>query len=976
MSLYRYYITGRINAEIYPTNNKLRYNYSQEKDERLGYETKASGSFTLLSGKGYEQLLRLEKSAYRCEGVGLKIKKQCGSTLVDYKECLIYLNSCNFDLDKCMVEVTVENLDAYTCIEKQGSKKNNIFNLAGNVVSTPFSGVLEYATCFNNDPCAAATGDGWQLYGQTTEFSQFPPTSSTTITNFSYYVRVRNPDNTYRPALLGAIRDISNGPALRGFIRDVYPTNTSIDNGKRLGDVLQLFLQTACNNYTVVSDFFQINPANPSTINYVTGQKTKTANLVIYQKSDVKRPSNINAGSFSAKSGELSLEELLKALQTYYNVGYFLQGNTFRIEHVSYSKVVGLFDLLQPRYNFFTKNTKKYSYDNSKTTPQEVYRSMETGQRDFEGLPITYNNACTEVASEKEKIYDSKLFTTDVEMCLRNPQPDSEVVKDSGFVLIALDENDVIISEASVLPNARIQLNNSLAFAQLHRDYWRHGRPFKSGILNGNQTNFITYKNKKKLNAISVPICCEDAFSPEMKISTPLGLGVVDEATEDLNTGFLELDVLLNDEDGLYVNQPPVANTDTVFILQDTTVIVDALANDTDADGTIVKESLIVMQTNNCVATVTNDFKIQIVPTAGFVGTALAYYMVKDTWGEPSNLGVVDVRVIGANQIPIAVNDIYIANIGAALTVAASAGLLINDADDQGQSNLSVIPASGTTAQGGSYSINADGGFTYVPPSNSFIGSDTFNYTVKDAQNNQDTAIVTIVVKDPNTPTANPDYYRFSRKKLPSESAFYQVFANRGLLVNDTDDTSGLTVVAENKNTNHGEVQINADGSFGYKENFDYIGLDTFTYQLKDANNNIELGTVTMRVNPRVFVKLFIENLTLETLSGNCGAGGGVTVVGRINRGDVIARFYSDAETTVLQDMTGRDTPLVWNTQTSNSSTPTTATTAAVVGNSIILATQASLSVRVWGCGGSEQNTPTITTSFSIVLTDDYIIRT
>lgn len=63
-------------------------------------------------------------------------------------------------------------------------------------------------------------------------------------------------------------------------------------------------------------------------------------------------------------------------------------------------------------------------------------------------------------------------------------------------------------------------------------------------------------------------------------------------------------------------------------------------------------------------------------------------------------------------------------NIG--IDVPAASGLLVND---EGSPAPAVIAASGTTVQGGAFSVLADGSFTYDPPAG-FVGSDSFDYTI------------------------------------------------------------------------------------------------------------------------------------------------------------------------------------------------------------------------------------------------------
>ena len=81
---------------------------------------------------------------------------------------------------------------------------------------------------------------------------------------------------------------------------------TSIDNGMHFSEVMKEILKGACPNLTLKSDFFQINPDNVSAINYVTGKTSTVNNIVIFQKSDVKRPT----ASGNASKLEITLENI------------------------------------------------------------------------------------------------------------------------------------------------------------------------------------------------------------------------------------------------------------------------------------------------------------------------------------------------------------------------------------------------------------------------------------------------------------------------------------------------------------------------------------------------------------------------------------------------------------------------------------------------------------------------------------------
>ena len=74
--------------------------------------------------------------------------------------------------------------------------------------------------------------------------------------------------------------------------------------------------------------------------------------------------------------------------------------------------------------------------------------------------------------------------------------------------------------------------------------------------------------------------------------------------------------------------------------------------------------------------------------------------------------------------------DAYTTDAGATLTVAAP-GVLANDT---GTPAPAVTPATGPTVQGGSFTIAADGGFTYVPPAGfASPPGDRFGYTITNA---------------------------------------------------------------------------------------------------------------------------------------------------------------------------------------------------------------------------------------------------
>jgi hypothetical protein len=82
------------------------------------------------------------------------------------------------------------------------------------------------------------------------------------------------------------------------------------------------------------------------------------------------------------------------------------------------------------------------------------------------------------------------------------------------------------------------------------------------------------------------------------------------------------------------------------------------------------------------------------------------------------------------------------------LTVPAASGLLSSAAvtAPSGDTLTASGPPGGLTAQGGSVVVNADGSFSYTPPTG-FTGGDSFPYTVTDASGDYATAVATIQVQ-------------------------------------------------------------------------------------------------------------------------------------------------------------------------------------------------------------------------------------
>ena len=181
--------------------------------------------------------------------------------------------------------------------------------------------------------------------------------------------------------------------------------------------------------------------------------------------------------------------------------------------------------------------------------------------------------------------------------------------------------------------------------------------------------------------------------------------------------------------------------------------------------------------------------------------------------------------------------------------------VLANDTDDD---TLSVT--SFTQPTNGTVTRNADGTLTYTPKAN-FTGTDTFTYTVSDAQSpmhlhglfgffgsgHTDTASVSVAVTPVNdAPVADNDSYTIG------EDGVLNVPAATGVLNGDTDvdNTAAQLHAVLGTGPGHGTLALNENGSFTYTPAANYNGPDSFTYRTSDGTSNSAPATVNITVTP------------------------------------------------------------------------------------------------------------------------------
>ena len=218
-------------------------------------------------------------------------------------------------------------------------------------------------------------------------------------------------------------------------------------------------------------------------------------------------------------------------------------------------------------------------------------------------------------------------------------------------------------------------------------------------------------------------------------------------------------------------------------------------------------------------------------PDAGYVGEDVFTYEL-NTATVQSNTATVSVDVV--NTAPRGFDWTYRLAHDTTLNETAP-GVLFNawDAEDD-----SLTASLLSDVANGTLTFNSDGSFDYTP-NPGFTGDDTFTYTVTDALADSDTVTVTLEVSN-NVPVSRNDRFRVH--------AGQTLAAAPGVLANDDDwDGDGLsaTLVSD---VGNGVLTLNADGSFDYTPNADFIGADTFSYTAGDGLAESTTATVTVEV--------------------------------------------------------------------------------------------------------------------------------
>ena len=299
----------------------------------------------------------------------------------------------------------------------------------------------------------------------------------------------------------------------------------------------------------------------------------------------------------------------------------------------------------------------------------------------------------------------------------------------------------------------------------------------------------------------------------------------------------------------LFSGNAPIANDDIFNGTEDNNIVGNVLidnGNGVDLDpngGSLSTVADVISTSGGGTVTINAAGDFTYVPAADFEGVDTFNYTLQNNLME-SDTGLVTLNVTGVNDGPTAQNDSFTATKNLDLN-----GDLLADNGNGADTDIETLVLGAqaetiTTNNGATVVINADGTFTYTPPTG-FIGPDSFNYTLTDDDGGTDVGSVSVVVQDANalpsgdislihnsgTSTSVPDSVDINTGGPYAEKSTFVRFetgadvTTRQTIYEQGGGTRGINIYIEGGQL-HMAVWNFAEENWGYKEVTTSIGAN------------------------------------------------------------------------------------------------------------------------------------------------------
>ena len=307
-----------------------------------------------------------------------------------------------------------------------------------------------------------------------------------------------------------------------------------------------------------------------------------------------------------------------------------------------------------------------------------------------------------------------------------------------------------------------------------------------------------------------------------------------------------------------FCNNPPVAVNDTRSTPEETPILINVLANDTDPDNNIDSSTVMPITNANNGTAVTSGFQILYSPDLDFNGTDSFQYSICDL-GIPiyCDTATVFVTVTPVNDTPClryvvdtcdrnenGETDTTIVTIPEDTDTTVC--FIIEDPDFNNPYDSVVITVLDSFDNGmGYFTVPGSIGITmndtlcvFYRPDTNWTGQDTFVFTACDTGGLCDTQVYIVIVTPVNDPpVANDDFYT-----TLEDNTILNVIEN-DFDVDGPLDSASVTIIS---GPSFGTAIPLGDGTVDYNSILDYNGNDTFVYFVCDTGIPVLCDTATV----------------------------------------------------------------------------------------------------------------------------------
>jgi hypothetical protein len=278
------------------------------------------------------------------------------------------------------------------------------------------------------------------------------------------------------------------------------------------------------------------------------------------------------------------------------------------------------------------------------------------------------------------------------------------------------------------------------------------------------------------------------------------------------------------------VNDTPIAFDDFFNGLEDTPVTGNVFLNDIEPENETMIFDLIQAVSIGTL-NMGNGGNFTYIPPANWSGVATFTYMNYDPCGV-GDLAYVTITIAPVNDIPVANNDFAYTD----EDVAVSGSVALNDTDADAQPLTFTVV---TGANHGTFTLNANGSYSYTPNLNWF-GMEVIVYSATDPAGASDPANLVIEVGDVNdAPNAVNDVFSTDEDVAVSGNA----------ALNDTDAENHLLEYSLLSPVTGGTLIMNLNGTFTFTPAANWFGIVTVTYLAVDLFGLEDTATLTITVN-------------------------------------------------------------------------------------------------------------------------------